>query len=168
LIELPSCRSCGARGRARKVEKLVVKIPAGVHDGSKVRVAGKGEEGSKGSPPGDLLLRIKVRPHPDLERRGLDLVLDLPVTVGEAMMGAVVSVPTLEGNVRLKVPRGSQSGQKLRLKGKGVVDRDSGQRGDLYVRLMVQVPGDGGEKVKEAVKVIESCYSENPRKHLRM
>jgi DnaJ-class molecular chaperone len=145
-----------------------VKIPAGVDDGSRIRLAGKGGAGVGGAPPGDLYIVTKVRPHPRLERRGLDLYLQVPVTIGEAMHGASIDVPTPDATVKLKVPAGSQSGTKLRLRGKGVPEMKGSNRGDLYVVLMVQVPTDGTEKVREAVTVLEDSYARNPRADLRL
>jgi molecular chaperone DnaJ len=167
-INQHACSRCNGAGRIDKVERLNVKIPAGVDDGSRIRLAGKGGAGVGGAPPGDLYIVTRVRPHPLLERRGLDLYLQVPVTVGEAMQGASIDVPTPDGTVKLKVPPGSQSGTKLRLRGKGVPEMKGSKRGDLYVVLMVQVPTDGAEKVREAVTVLEDSYARNPRADLRL
>src|SRR5207244_10170759 len=114
-----------------------------------------------------LYFRVKVRPHPLVQRNGQDLTLEVPVTVGEAIRGATIDVPTPGGGaVRLKIPKGSQSGQRLRLAGRGVRDPKGGEPGDLYVRLMVQVPADGAaERLKDAVEALEEAYAENPRAH---
>ncbi len=157
------CAACGGRGITEKLEKLNVKIPAGVDDGSRIRLAGKGGAGRGGAPPGDLYIVTKVRPHARLERRERDLFLPLPVTVGEAMLGATVDVPTPDGTVKLKVPAGSQSGKKLRLRGKGVPAMKGGERGDFYVVLEVHVPPDGSEATRAAVETIESSYTASPR-----
>jgi len=162
------CPRCGTSGRVDEVDRLNVKIPAGVDEGSKIRLAGKGEVGRNGGPPGDLFINVRLRPHPFLERRGQDLYLDLPVTVGEATLGASVTVPTPEGDVSLRVPPGSQSGQRLRLRGRGVKDAKGNVAGDLYVRLLVQVPPDGGEKARRAVEDLEQLYGESPRKNLKL
>jgi len=163
-----SCPRCGGNGRVEEIDRLSVKIPAGVDEGAKIRLAGKGEPGLNGGPPGDLYIHIRLRPHPFLERRGQDLYLDLPVTVGEATLGASIPVPTPDGEVNLKIPPGSQSGQRLRLRGRGVKDTKSKAAGDLYVRLLVQVPRDGGDKARRAVEELEQCYGENPRKSLKL
>ena len=161
-----ACTRCGGTGSIEQRERLTVKIPPGVADGSRVRVRGKGGVG-RGAAAGDLFFVVKVRPHPLLKRDGKDLTIEVPVTVGEAIRGASIVVPTPEGSVRLKVPRGSQSGQRLRLAGRGVADPKGGPPGDLYVRLMVQVPTNGaGDQLKDAVETLESAYSENPRAHL--
>ncbi len=167
-IEQRPCSRCAGAGRIDKAERLNVKIPAGVDDGSRIRLAGKGGAGVGGAPPGDLYIVTRVRPHPRLERRGLDLYLQVPVTVGEAMHGATIDVPTPDATVKLKVPPGSQSGTKLRLRGKGVPEMKGSTRGDLYVVLMVQVPTDGTEKVREAVTILEDSYARNPRADLRL
>jgi DnaJ-class molecular chaperone len=132
-----------------------------------VRVRGKGGVGAAGGVSGDLYLRVKVRPHPLIQREGQDLTIEVPITVGEAMRGATIAVPTPDGRVSLKVPKGSQSGQRLRLRGRGVPDPKGGKQGDLYVRLMVQVPRNGSSAtVEEAVEAIEGAYGEDPRAHL--
>jgi molecular chaperone DnaJ len=149
-------------------ERLRVKIPAGVGDGSRIRLAGTGGAGIAGGPPGDLYIVTRVRPHPLLQRRDQDLYLDLPITIGEAMHGATVTVPTPGGEVKLKIPPGSQSGSKLRLRGKGVPQMKGEGQGDLYVVLQVQTPPDGDEKVRDAVKVLEESYPRSPRADLRL
>src|SRR5438128_1382220 len=117
----------------------------------------------------ELYFIVKVRPHPLLRRDGKDLTIEVPITVGEAIRGATIAVPTPDGTVRLKVPRGSQSGQRLRLSGRGVPDPKGGAPGDLYVRLMVQVPADGAaDRLKDAVEALEGAYAENPRAHLAL
>jgi molecular chaperone DnaJ len=162
-----TCPKCGGSGHTEETERLNVRIPPGVDEGSKIRLAGKGEPGSGGGSSGDLYITIHVRPHPLLERKGGDLHLDLPVTVGEAALGASVTVPTIDGEVTLKIAPGSQSGQRLRLRGKGIKDA-KGKAGDLYVRLSVQVPKNGDERVREAVSALEKLYEESPRKNLRL
>ncbi|MCC6850591.1 MAG: J domain-containing protein [Deltaproteobacteria bacterium] len=157
------CAACHGRGITEKLEKLNVKIPAGVDDGSRIRLAAKGGAGRGGAPPGDLYIVARVRPHPRLERRDRDLYLQVPITVGEAMHGATIDVPTPDGAVKLKVPPGSQSGSKLRLRGKGVPAMKGGERGDLYVVLQVHVPPDGDERTQEAVRALEASYQGSPR-----
>jgi molecular chaperone DnaJ len=160
---LRACTRCSATGAVEQPERLTVKIPAGVSDGARVRVRGKGGVG-RGGGAGDLYFVVKVRPHPHIQRDGQDLTIEVPVTVGEAMLGATIAVPTPDGRVQLKVPKGSQSGQRLRLRGRGVRDPKGGAPGDLYVRLMVQVPRNGGtERLKEAVEALEGAYGEDPR-----
>lgn len=167
-IGLRSCSTCGGSGRTRRSEQLSVRIPAGVDNGSKVRVAGKGGPGHAGGSPGDLYLIVRVTPHPLLERRGDDLYFDVPITVGEATLGAQITVPTPDGEVRVKVPPGSQSGRALRVRGHGVSHLGGGGRGDLYLRLMVHVPDQSAaERVKSAIETVESVYGGSPRQGLR-
>jgi molecular chaperone DnaJ len=169
-IHLNPCKNCQGRGVVERQEKLNVRIPAGVDDGSRIRLAGKGGAGTGGAPPGDLYIVTRVRPHPFLERRGQDLYINLPVTVGEAMLGGAVEVPTPDGPANLKIPPGSQSGRKFRLRGRGVpaMKGKGKQRGDFYVTLQVQLPTDGGDEVREAVNVLEQGYGRNPRADLRL
>jgi molecular chaperone DnaJ len=167
-ISTRPCATCNGQGQTTQRERLNVHIPAGVDDGSRVRVAGKGAAGYGGGPPGDLYIVVRVRPHPLLERRGNDLYLDVPVTVGEAVMGASIHVPTPDGSVRVKVPPGSQSGKRLRIRSHGVPALKGGTRGDLYLRLMIHVPVDGGEEVHEAIRKVESAYGNDLRSGLRL
>jgi curved DNA-binding protein len=131
-------------------EHATVRIPPGADEGSRVRVAGKGEPGRGGGPPGDLVLVVELKPHKFFTRQGADLYLDLPVTLGEAFHGAQIPVPTPHGEVKLKVPPRTQSGQKMRLRGKGVHRKDR-EPGDLYVRFMVIYPEHGGADVVKAI-----------------
>lgn len=164
-----ACTTCGGTGQVEKREKLTVKIPAGVGEGARVRVKAKGGAGANGGKPGDLFFVVKLRPHPFLQREGRDLTMDVPVTVREAIRGATITVPTPTGKVQLKVAPGSQSGQRLRLRGRGAPDPKGGEAGDLYVRLMVHVPRDGqGAGLDEALGVLEEAYGENPRAHLTL
>src|SRR5262249_8489151 len=114
------CETCGGTGRVEETVRLTVKIPPGVQTGSRVRLAGQGAAGDRGGPPGDLYIETEVLPHPLVRREGNDLMLDLPVTVPEALLGSEVRVPTFSGDVTVKIPPGSQSGRKMRLKGRGV------------------------------------------------
>jgi molecular chaperone DnaJ len=136
-LSLRPCPTCQGTGHRTVTERLTVHIPAGVDDGSRVRVAGKGGPGSAGAAPGDLFIRVKLRPHPLLERRGHDLYMDLPVTVGEAILGASIDVPTPDGPVRVRVPAGSQAGRQLRVRGRGAPHLRGKERGDLYLKLVV-------------------------------
>lgn len=127
--------------RAGKIERISVKIPAGVNDGNTIRLAGEGQPGVAGGPAGDLLLTIRVAPHPHFRRDGNNLSVDVPITPAEAALGAKVEAPTLnEGAVLVTMPPGTSSGRRLRLKGKGAPDRKTGTRGDLYVVAKIVVP----------------------------
>ena len=164
-----ACTTCGGTGTVETRERLSVKIPAGVGEGSRVRVAGKGGAGRNGGKPGDLYFVVRVRPHPLIHREGKDLTIEVPITVPEAVRGATIQVPTLQGRVQLKVAPGSQSGQRLRLRGKGAPDPKGGEPGDLYVRLMVQVPpGDSAGRLADALSELERAYGEDPRARLSL
>ncbi len=164
-----ACTTCGGTGVVETRERLSVKIPAGVGDGSRVRVAGKGGAGPNGGTPGDLYFVVRVRPHPRIQRDGKDLTIEVPITVSEAIRGATITVPTLQGRVQLKVAPGSQSGQRLRLRGRGAPDPKGGEPGDLYVRLMVQVPraADPGD-LAAALDALDRAYGEDPRADLSL
>ena len=147
-----------------QVERLSVKIPAGVENGSVIRLAGQGHPGANGGPTGDLLLTVKVSPHPYFRREGADLLLDLPVTPSEAVLGAKVEVPTLsEGMVTVTVPPGTSSGQKLRLRGKGVMNPKTKQRGDQYCVVKIVVPKRADDRVRNLYQQIAELIPENPR-----
>ncbi len=167
-ISARPCATCGGSGERLSSEKLTVRVPPGVETGSRVRVAGKGAPGVGGGAPGDLYIRITVRPHPLLERRGDDLYLDLPVTVGEAVLGASIEVPTPDGPVRVKVPARSQAGRQLRVKGRGVPQLRGGGRGDLYLRLVVHVPDSDSPQVADAARTLDAAYAQNPRTGWRL
>jgi curved DNA-binding protein len=136
-------------------DEVTVRVPPGAGDGDKVRVPGHGAPGMFGGPPGDLMLVIRVKPHAHFERDGLDLYLDLPITAGEAYRGAKVPVPTPHGDVTLTVPKHAQSGQVLRLKGKGVKRKD--KAGDLYVRFMIRMPEGESKDLERAVDALDAA-----------
>ena len=143
-----------------------MKVPAGAKDGTRIRLKGKGEPGRNGGPAGDLFVRVQVEPSPLYERRGADLVLDVPVTYPEAALGATVEIPTPEGPVALKVPSGSESGKLLRVKGRGAPKLNGGGKGDLLARLVVTVPKKLSKAEKEALEAYGNVLREQPRDHL--
>jgi molecular chaperone DnaJ len=139
-IESP-CVKCGGTGRVKITKTLKVKVPAGVYDGAQVRVGGEGEAGQQGAPAGDLYIVVSLKAHPIFERDGADLHCTMPVTFPQATLGAQVDAPTLNGKVTIKIPPGTEAGRVFRLRNHGVPDvRNSGQRGDLYVRVQIAVP----------------------------
>jgi len=154
-----------ADGRARR-ETLSVRIPPGVADGGRIRLRGKGGEGLGSGGPGDLYARIRIRPHPFFRREGRDLYLDLPVSVREATLGAKVQVPTLDGRVTLTIPPGTDSGSKLRLRGKGVPSPSSGEAGDLYVVVQIRVPRDLPPEVAKKLEDLAEYEPADLRKEL--
>jgi molecular chaperone DnaJ len=134
---------------------VTTRIPAGVKDGQKIRLRGKGRRGDPGAPAGDLILHVHVRPHPVFERDGLNLVVDVPVTFAEAALGATIAVPTLEGGtVKVKVPAGTPSGRVLRVRGRGIKGKQG--TGDLLVRINVVVPQKLSDRAREAVEVLKA------------
>jgi DnaJ-class molecular chaperone len=137
---------------------LRVKVPPGEQDGSRIRLAGQGEPGVESGEPGDLYLTLRIRPHPLFRREGDDLALDLPVTIPELVLGAEVEVPTLEGSASTRIPPHSKAGQRLRLRGKGVV-KGKGARGDLYVRLVAELPDPQTAEFDEIAKRMEPLYA---------
>jgi curved DNA-binding protein len=142
-------------------EEVTVRVPAGAGEGDKVRVPGHGAPSMMGGPAGDLVITVHVNPHPFFERDGLDLYLNLPITVGEAHRGAKVRVPTPDGAVSLSVPKHAQSGQEARLKGKGV--KRAGKQGDLYVRFQIKLPAQDSEAIDQAVTTLENAMSGDVR-----
>jgi molecular chaperone DnaJ len=162
-----ACGTCSGSGQQHEQARIKLKIPAGIEAGSKMRLAGQGAPGSHGGAPGDLYLKISLRPHPLVRVAGRDLSMPLPVTVGEAMLGAEVTAQTFEGNVKLKIPPGSQSGRKLRLRGRGLPapKAGAGERGDLYLELQIQLPPDSPE-AREAIAALEKRYTEGVRHDL--
>jgi len=161
------CRICGGEGRVRRADTIEVRIPAGVQTGSRVRVPGRGNAGSGGAHAGDLYIITDVQPHEYFDRRGDDLYTVVPITVTEAALGAKIEVPTIDGRSILRVPPGTNSGQKLRLREKGVPSvRRAGHRGDQYVELQVIVPKPVDERVRELLRELERVAPENPRTDL--
>jgi molecular chaperone DnaJ len=160
------CKTCGGEGRVRRTESIDVRIPAGVANGGRVRVPGKGNAGTMGGPAGDLYLRVVVRPHEFFERRGNDLYTKVPVTISEATLGAKIEVPTMDGRALVRIPPGTNSGKTLRLKEKGVPSARNGARGDQYVEIQVVVPQPTDERVRNLMKELEKVAPEDPRKDL--
>jgi len=163
VVETP-CPTCDGRGSRRRTRSFQVKIPAGVKDGARIRLAGRGEPGPPGGQPGDLYVRVHVRPHPFFGRKGHDLTVDLPVSYAEAALGANVQVPTLNGPVTMKVPGGTPNGKTFRLRGKGAPRRSG--RGDLLVTVQVEVPQKLSKPERELLKQLSEVEKESPRRRL--
>lgn len=143
-----------------------VRIPPGAADGSTIRLAGKGGPGPRGGPAGDLIIAISVRPHPLVRRDGLDLAMDVPVTLDEAYNGASIDVPTFNGSVVVKVPARTQNGAKLRLRGKGVARKET--HGDLILSLIVKMPDKADDALAAAIKESASAYSKPVREGMAL
>jgi len=158
------CRNCGGEGRVQRVETLDVRIPPGAKTGSRVRVAGRGNAGTGGGPPGDLYIITNVQPHPFFERRGDDLYTVVPITVSEASLGAKVEVPTIDGRSQVRIPPGTNSGKRLRLREKGAPSAGHpGKRGDQIVEVQVVVPKPEDERVRNLLKELSKVDHEDPR-----
>jgi molecular chaperone DnaJ len=165
VVEKP-CRRCGGSGRQRRTKRYSVKIPAGVRDGTQIRLKGKGAAGVGGGPPGDLIVTTRVARSPLFERRGADLVIEVPVTYAEAALGAEVEVPTPDGRISLKVPPGSRDGKLLRVRGRGAPKLNGGGKGDLLARLRIAVPKKLTKAEREALEALQKVSRENPRERL--
>lgn len=159
----------GANVRVRVpgvAEELTVRVPPGAKDGDRVRVAGHGTPGRPGGTAGDLLLTIRVAAHEFFKREELDLRLEVPISVGEAYLGTKIRIPTPSGDVTLKVPERAQSGQVMRLKGKGV--KRQGNVGDLYVRFMIKLPTSDDRKIHKAIETLDEATDLSERERIRL
>jgi molecular chaperone DnaJ len=166
VIEDP-CPTCGGSGAVRTVKRMRVNVPAGVRDGSRIRLPGKGEPGPQGGPPGDLYLLVHVAPSPVFKRRGEHLEVDVPLTIPEALRGAEVQVPTLHGSKTLRVHPGTKHGTVQRLRGEGPPKPSSPeQRGDIHYRFQIEVPEQLSEEQREAVEALSKVMNGNPRARL--
>ena len=163
-----ACTECSGSGQVLGMERIRVTVPKGVREGSKVRVAGKGEPGVNGGQPGDLYLIMHIRPHPLLKREGNNLHMEIPVTVREAIAGGSITIPTIDNPVNLKIPPKSQSGQVLKLRGKGAFNPKTKERGDLMVKLLVKVPRTDDAEILEAVEKMDGLYDGDIRKDIRL
>jgi len=161
----PPCSQCNGKGTTPKTEQVKVKIPAGVDTGSRVRVAGKGWGGKLGAAPGDLFIITNVGKHRYFTRKGDNIYVTVPITVAEAALGAKIEVPTVEGKAQLKIPSGTQSGQKFRLSGRGVPSlRNASLRGDQFIEVQITLPRIISEETKEILRQFEKANPENPRR----
>ena len=159
------CSTCRGSGRTQRTRTLRVKIPAGVSDGARIRLADRGDPGPPGGRPGDLFVVVRVAPHGFFGRKGANLTVDVPVTYPEAALGAKVQVPTLNGPVTLKVPAGTESGKTFRIRGKGV-PRKGGGHGDLLATVKVEVPKKLSKEEKQLLEQLGEARGESPRTRL--
>lgn len=151
VIEKP-CPTCHGAGQVRKSRSIKVKVPPGVDNGTRLRLAGEGEAGLRGGPPGDLYVYIHVKPHRFFKREGDDLICEVPISFAQAALGDELEVPTLEGSTRLRIPEGTQTGTVFRIKGKGIPHVNGYGRGDQHVRVKVVTPSKLSERQKELLK----------------
>ncbi|MBN2168496.1 MAG: molecular chaperone DnaJ [Actinobacteria bacterium] len=166
IIKNP-CPACRGAGIVKQPKKIKVRIPPGVKDGSRIKFKGKGEPGAGGGPPGDLYVITKVANHEYLGRNNSNITLDLPITFSEAALGTSVEIPTTDGKVKLKIPAGTQSGSKFRLKGKGAPKLKGKGKGDMIVTVNIAVPKKLDKKQKELIQQLEEVQPENLRAYLK-
>jgi len=157
------CPTCHGDGRVPRAETVEVRIPPGARDGSRLRVAGKGNAGTMGMPPGDLYITIRVEPHPVFRREGDNIEINVPITVAEAGLGAKIEVPTIDGRALLKIPPGTHNGQKFRLREKGVHNTRKGVPGDQIVEVTLVAPKVKDERTKEILRELAQLNPEDPR-----
>lgn len=148
-----------ARGGEKTFElasgkRITTKIPEGVENGTKIKLSQQGEAGPRGGQPGDLILKLEIEPHPYFVREGNNIILKLPITVSEAILGSEISVPTLSGNVVMKIPAGVSSGQRLKLSGKGIRSAKTGLKGDQFVELQIKIPKERGPSYTRAAEIL--------------
>ncbi len=159
------CSQCNGQGRRRENTRLNVKIPAGVDNGDRIRLSGKGEAGAAGGPAGDLYVDVRVKPHPIFSREGDTLRCEMPIDFATAALGGEIHVPTLSGQVKLKIPAETQSGKNFRLKGKGVQSVRSHARGDLYCRVTVETPVNLTGEQKRQIRELDNSLKDGGKKH---
>jgi molecular chaperone DnaJ len=159
------CHGCHGRGRVAKTKTLNVKVPAGVDDGDRIRLSGEGEAGRNGGPPGDLYVEIRVTPHKIFERSGADLSCEIPISFATATLGGEVQLPTLDGNVSLKIPGGTQSGKVFRLRGKGVSTVRDSRKGDLFARVAVETPVHLNSEQESLLRQFDDLVSAGGERH---
>ncbi|MDR0947025.1 MAG: molecular chaperone DnaJ [Ruminococcus sp.] len=154
------CRKCNGSGRVTVPKTLNVDIPAGIDNGQTIQIAGKGAAGVNNGPYGDLHIRVSVRPDPIFERDGFDIHTEMPITYSQAVLGDELTVPTVDGNVKYKIPEGTQSGTIFRLRSKGIKRLNRSDRGDHYVHVIVEIPAGLNTKQKEALSAFESTLTD--------
>ena len=162
VIDNP-CRGCAGSGRVEKEKTLSVNIPAGVEDGTRIRVSGEGEAGLRGAPSGDLYIFISIKEHRFFGRDGSDIYCRVPITMTTAVLGGTLEIPTIDGNrARVNVPAGTQTGQQFRLRGKGMSVLRSNSRGDMYVQSQVETPVNLTKKQRELLREFETSGGKKP------
>jgi len=161
VVEKP-CQKCRGEGRVEKLSRVKLKIPAGIGEGSRLRSLGNGEVGTRGGPPGDLYVVIHIKEHKIFQREGDDLYCEVPIPFSVATLGGEIDLPTLEGRAHLKVPSGTQSGQIFKLRSKGIANVNGRARGDLFARLIVEVPSRlNAEQRRKLEEFAALCGDEN-------
>jgi len=158
-----ACPTCGGDGRVTHTESVEIRIPPGARDGSRLRVAGKGNAGTMGAAPGDLYITTKVEPHQFFHREGDNIEIKTPIAIWEAALGAKIEVPTIDGRTLLKIPQGTVNGQKFRLREKGVLNSRTNQRGDQIVEVQLTTPDPRDEKTRQLLRDLAELHPEDPR-----
>ncbi|MDY6845007.1 MAG: DnaJ C-terminal domain-containing protein, partial [Thermodesulfobacteriota bacterium] len=151
-VIIHSCETCDGRGKERVKKNLSVKIPAGIEDGTRLRLQREGEDGERGGPSGDLYVDIQVKPHPLFQRIGNDIYCKIPVAFPTVVLGGKIEVPTLNGKEKLEIPEGTQSGTRFSIKGAGICDVYGGKKGNEIIEIVVEVPKKLTKKQKEILK----------------
>lgn len=165
IIKNP-CKKCGGQGRMRGEKTIAVNIPAGIDDNRRIRLTGEGEAGTRGGPKGDLYVLINIKPHRFFRRDGANLYCRVPLPMTTAALGGTVDVPTIEGSrTSIKIPAGTQTGQQLRLKGKGMSIMKSAARGDMYIEIFVEVPVNLDKKQSDLIKQLDDSLEKAGKKH---
>ncbi len=159
-----ACTQCNGQGKVRKTKDIEIKIPAGIDTGMTLRVEGKGGAGSQGAPNGDLYITFNVETHKYFKRNGNDIEIDAPISFAEAALGTELSVPTIDEEVKVKIPAGIQSGTRLRLKDRGVSDPKGGRKGDQYVNIIVETPKNLTSEQKKLLTEFDSSYKQANKK----
>jgi molecular chaperone DnaJ len=161
VIEDP-CAACSGTGRVTRERTLSIDIPAGIEDGTRIRLAGEGEAGLRGGPPGDLYIFVSIKPHPVFQRDGKDLFCRVPISVTKAALGGSIEVPTISGErSKVKVPEGAQTGQQIHLRGKGMPVMRSREVGDMYIQIVVETPRNLTRRQRELLEEFERASSED-------
>ena len=160
IIHTP-CKACGGNGSVKKTKRVTVSIPAGIDEGQAVSLRGQGNAGKNGGPSGDLIVGIHIRPHPQFQRDGTTVLYEQPVTFYQAVMGAELEIPTIDGKVKYNLPTGTQTGTTFRLRGKGIPELRGRGRGDQYVTIRIQVPTSLNSEQKEALRAFAEAMGED-------
>jgi molecular chaperone DnaJ len=159
------CGTCGGSGRVKLQKTLAVKIPAGVDEGDRVRLSGEGEPGVNGGPPGDLYVQVHIKPHAVFQRDHEDLHCEMPISITTAALGGEISIPTLDGSAKIRVPAETQSGKTFRLKGKGIKGVRSQFPGDLFCHVVVETPVSLTERQRQLLREFEAISAEDSARH---
>lgn len=159
------CGTCHGAGRVKTHKTLAVKIPAGVDDGDRIRLAGEGEPGSNGGPPGDLYVQLAIKAHPVFQREGADLHCEMPITFATAALGGEIEIPTLDGSAKIRIPAETQSGKTFRLKGKGIKALRASVHGDLFCHVVIETPVNLNERQRELLREFEELTVKGGDRH---